>query len=258
MDKITNVSPVPGTVKQNWDYVKQLDEKINAKESLAGALSERMKLSARYRTQSIAIQHGTDALLKNRWDIDLFKGNLNKFDKLNRLAGNAASGAAAVTYEGLITHIRSGGAVNAFDWKGLLKSRGWHHVDGLTGFTEGSAKAIGKTLAMGIAKFFILLDGFKDGKISYQNSQKAGDNKFVSAFKGAFTAVKEVSKSLISWEIGSLGAAMACVFFPGLGLFGALAGGILFGGAAGFLLENYMPSPKKEKATETAQKNPFI
>jgi hypothetical protein len=255
MDKIISYSPVRNTVKQNWDYVKELDETIKAKESIAGALSERMKLSARYRTQSMAIQHGTDALLKSRWDADLFKGNLQKFNRLNQLAGKAASGASAVTYEGLINHIRSGGAVNSFNWKGLLKSRGWHHVDGLTGVTEGSAKALGKTVAMGVAKFFIFLNGYKKAQLAYDRSRKAGKNPIVSGAKALLTGIKEIGKSFLSWEIGAFGAALMTVLCPGLGLVGSLAGGILLGGVSGFLLEKYLPGPKKN---EQPEKNPFV
>lgn len=259
MTKINNNFSMPMSVKSTWDRVNEIDASVkHSAEGGIGALADRLKTSARYRAQSMAIQHGTDAVLKSRWDADLFAGKLSQHAKLSELANKASSGAAAVTYEGLINHIRSGGAVNSFNWKGLLKSRGWHHVDHISGITEGSAKALGKTIAMGIAKFFIVFDALKDGKTSYINSRNSGNGIVKSALNGIGTGAKEIGKSLVSWEAGAFGAALAVVLFPAAGIIGSMVGGILIGGGAGYALERLLPSPKKQPVIiNSNSSNPF-
>lgn len=258
MERIRPTNSLTNSLSQSWDYVNRLDEKAKVKESLAGSVSDRLKRSAKYRARSEAIKHGTDAMLKSRWDADLFKGNLSKYDKLNELAKNASATASATTYEGLVRHIKAGKAVNAFDWKGLIKGRGASHVNHVTCITEGSASAIGKFLAMNIAKVLIAYDAMKDAKISYDNARNNGDNVISASVKYGTTAVKEVSKSLISWEAGSFGAALAVVMFPALGLFGAIAGGVAIGGLTGYFVEKYLPSPEKQPVpVKNQETNPF-
>lgn len=260
MESIKSTNSLPNSLRQNWDYVKKIDDQVKATEAIGGTLADRIKLSTKYRAQSQAIQHGAQAVLKGRWDADLFKGNLARYGKLNDLASKAASGASAVTYESLINHIRSGGAINAFDWKGLLKGRAWSHVDHATCVTEGSTKALGRALAANFAKVMILMHVFKGVKTSYNNARNNGENVISSGCKAAGTAVKELGKSMISWEAGAFGGALAAVFFPGLGLIGALVGGILVGGTVGFLLEKYMPAPVKQEVAirHNDQANPFV
>lgn len=259
MERIRPTNSLTNSLSQNWDYVNKLDEKVKATEAFAGSISDRLKRSAKYRARSEAIKHGTDAMLKSRWDTDLFKGSLSKYDKLNKLATNASATASATTYEGLVNHIRAGKAVNAFDWKGLVKGRGASHVNHVTCITEGSASAIGKFLAMNIAKVLIAYDAMKDAKIAYDNSRSNGDNIISASTKFGFTAVKEVSKSLVSWEAGAFGAALATVMFPALGIIGAIAGGVAVGGMTGYFVEKYLPSPVKQPvAVKSQDNNPFV
>ena len=257
MERISSTNSLGNSLQKNWEYVKKLDESTKTKEALAGGLSERIGRSAKYRLQSESIKHSTNALLKNRWDAELFKQGLNQNQRLAELAKTASSGAHAVTYEALAQHIRSGGAINAFNWKGLLKSRGWHHVDHVTCVTEGTAGAIGKAIAMNVAKFFIIYDAVKDAKTTYKNSRNEGKSSISSALSAVFTAAKEIGKSLASWEAGALGAAIATVMLPGLGIAGAIGGAILLGGLTGYLLERFAPSPVEEKVS-IRQNNPFV
>lgn len=257
MDNIRPISSLSSSLQRNWDYVNELDEKVKAKEVLGGTLQDKLKTSARYRAQSQAIQHGTKSLLKDRWDKDLFKSNLSKHQGLNDLATKAANGAAGVGYESLVLHIKNGGAVNTFDWKGLIKGRAWNHVDDVTCITQGSAGAIGRALALSLAKFLIVFDAVKDAKTSYQNERNAGKNIFSSSFSAVVTVGKELGKSLISWEAGAFGAALATVLLPGLGLLAAIGGGVLIGGSVGYMLEKHMPSPKKEAVPVKSDSNPF-
>ncbi|MEW5822588.1 MAG: hypothetical protein AB1782_20510 [Cyanobacteriota bacterium] len=254
MERISAPSSLPNA----WEYVKKLDEKAKIGAATAGTLGERIGLSTKYRTQSQAIQHGTKVILNGRWDSAVAQNSLSKFEKLNGLAKLATSGANAVTYEGLVQHIRAGNAINTFNWKGLIKSRGWHHVDHATCITQGTAGAIGKFVALNLAKAFIIYDAVKDAKTTFENEKKKGTNSVFSAFKAGFTAVKELAKSLVSWEMGALGAAVATVCFPGFGFLGMMAGGILFGGVAGFLLEKYAPSPVKQTVPVGNDQNPFV
>ncbi|MGD9580977.1 MAG: hypothetical protein AB7V50_06365 [Vampirovibrionia bacterium] len=259
MERIRPTNSFANTFSQNWDMVKKLDEKAKATDALAGSLSDRLKRSAKYRARSEAIQHGTDAMLKNRWDADLFKGNFSKCDKLNDIAQKASIASQATTYESLVNHIKSGKAVNAFDWKGLIKGRAANHVDHVTCITEGSANAIGRFVAMNLAKVLIAYDAIKDAGIAYSNARNKGDNVLTASCKSGFTAVKEVSKSLVSWEVGAFGAALATVMFPALGVVGTIAGGIAVGGLTGYMLEKYAPSPHKEPVyVNTKESNPFV
>lgn len=258
MERIRPTNSLTNSLSQNWDYMNRLDEKAKATEALAGSLSDRLKRSAKYRARSEAIKHGTDAMLKSRWDTDLCKGQLSKYEKLNTLAKNVSATATATTYEGLVNHIRAGKAVNAFDWKGLLKGRAANHVDHVTCITEGSASAIGKFVAMNLAKVMIAYSAIKDAKVTYNNSRNNGDNIVSATMKSGFTAMKEVAKSMISWEAGSFGAALATVMFPALGLFGAIAGGVLIGGMTGYCIEKFAPGPRKEAVPVKIQNNnPF-
>lgn len=251
---------LPNSMKQNWEYVKKLDDKINSPSAVAGgAIAERIKLSAKYRAQSEMIEHGTEAVLKNHAQTPVIGNVLNKIEQLDKLAKKASFGATAVTYEGLINHLRNGNSITSFDWKGLLKSRAWSHVEHTTSVAEGSAKALGRAAALNVAKAFILYDAVKDANLTFQQSRKEGNSTPVSLFKAAKTGGKEIGKSLVAWELGTFGSALSAVMLPGLGLLGAIGGGILMGGVGGYLLERYIPSPAKEAVPVQSElpNNPF-
>ena len=258
MEKVTPNYSLSNSFRQNWEYLRKLDQKAHAATTASKALSDRLQLSTKYRLQTQAIQHGTKVVLENRLDTDLFKQSISKFDKLNQLAKRASNGASAVTYESLVEHIKAGKAINTFDWKGLIKGRGWSHVDHVTCITKGSAKALGKLIALNLAKALIVYDAYRDAKTTYLNNRQKGLNSISCVFKASVTAIKEIGKSLVSWEFGALGAAVATVCFPALGFFGMMCGGVLFGGVMGYLLERYIPSPVKEPVTTISETEVII
>lgn len=258
MDKISKVGPLPQTVRQKWDYVKELDEKINAGSAATGALADRLKNGVKYRLQSQAIEHGTEAILKNRWDTQIIGDSLKDYKKLTDFAKTVSEHANSTTYTTLAEHLKDGKALKDFDWKALAKGRAWNQIDHTTCIADGTARSVGRALATNVAKGFIIHNAYKCAKTSFENSQADGDGKFKSYCEAGKTAAKELGKSMASWEAGSFGTALTSVMLPKLGAFGAVAGGILAGGTVGYLAEKMIPKPVKQTvAIRTQANNPF-
>lgn len=110
MDKIKPVMPVPNSIQQKWDYLNKLDNKAQVASAVGGTLVDRIKLSARYRAQSEIIKHGTEAILTKGVKSDGINGVIQKIGKLDSIAQKASAGAGAVTYDGLVNHLKNGGA----------------------------------------------------------------------------------------------------------------------------------------------------
>lgn len=181
--------------------------------------------------------------------------NFARLGTIGQTLQHISNGANAITYNTLIDHVKAGGSLLKFNWKGLLKGRCLEHVDHVTAMASGTVKNIARGLACTIGKFLILMGSLKSAKAAYQIAESKGDSKGMSAAKAGGTFIKEIAKAYTTWEAAIFGSTLAARALPGLGSVSAIGGAVAGSSMMGYVLNKLSPTPKiapKEEPSKVA------